>query len=696
MPGRLRNVKLVLLSVLLVGLIGSVTVRGVYGLLSSQSSATGSSISSGTLTMENLNFGDTMQSTLSAAVTASATTISVAGGGGPWPAAPFTVVIDSEQLRVTATGASWTVTRGINGTTAAAHSSGANATLVGVAGGSNVKSNKLLGTTTLASAVPETTLAAAVPETTLAAAITNSQTTIAVASGLGFPTSGNFTIQIDSEQMTVTAGQGTTMWTVTRHVNGTTAAAHGSGANVDPATIAVSSASGFPASGSYTVYVGSEQMTVTAGQGTTTWRVTRHANSTTSSSLTAGTAVDPATITVSSTASFPAVGGAGSVVGLLLQVDNEVMQATALSGSTYTVTRGVDGTAITSHAAGATVLQKSVYLNSTSGFPTSGDFTVDVDSEKMLVVGTPAANRWTVVRAVDGTAAASHAANAAVSVGSACASVNGTSNAVTGCDSLLAWAPDTEAYPGSPLTSGVAITDSGSLGVSDLQVYMPTCLRGITPDAPFASSAPSISSFSAAATTGGHLVGGTTYYYEVTAIVGGTESVAGAESAYTPPSGTSTNAITLKWGAVSGATGYKVYRSTSEGGEQLLASVGAVTSYTDASATVPSGSPPSGTGSGDPCQTGNSQLYVQETSASGAAQTCWYPASGTSCSFDATHDLGYFAQANGTLGTALDLAAGPTATEARYFQIGLQFPSGATNALQGTEADFTLHWYARS
>jgi Tfp pilus assembly protein PilX len=62
--------------------------------------------------------------------------------------------------------------------------------------------------------------------TTLAAAITSTQTTITVASASGFPTSGTFRVRIDDEDMTVTGGQGTTTWTVTRGVNSTTAASH--------------------------------------------------------------------------------------------------------------------------------------------------------------------------------------------------------------------------------------------------------------------------------------------------------------------------------------------------------------------------------------------------------------------------------------------------------------------------------------
>jgi Tfp pilus assembly protein PilX len=67
--------------------------------------------------------------------------------------------------------------------------------------------------------------------TTLTSAISSSQTTIAVQSAAGFPTS-QFKIRIDDEVMTVTGGYGTTSWTVSRGANGTTAASHASGQTV--------------------------------------------------------------------------------------------------------------------------------------------------------------------------------------------------------------------------------------------------------------------------------------------------------------------------------------------------------------------------------------------------------------------------------------------------------------------------------
>jgi hypothetical protein len=68
--------------------------------------------------------------------------------------------------------------------------------------------------------------------TTSSGAMTATQTTITVASASGFPTNGTFRIRVDDEDMTVTGGQGTTTWTVTRGVNSTTAATHVSGASV--------------------------------------------------------------------------------------------------------------------------------------------------------------------------------------------------------------------------------------------------------------------------------------------------------------------------------------------------------------------------------------------------------------------------------------------------------------------------------
>ncbi len=58
-------------------------------------------------------------------------------------------------------------------------------------------------------------------------------TSLTVASADGFPLEGNYRIRIASELMDVTAGNGTTSWTVTRGADGTTAAtAYAAGTSV--------------------------------------------------------------------------------------------------------------------------------------------------------------------------------------------------------------------------------------------------------------------------------------------------------------------------------------------------------------------------------------------------------------------------------------------------------------------------------
>lgn len=72
------------------------------------------------------------------------------------------------------------------------------------------------------------------PQTVLAAAIeTVGATTCSVGDVLGFPASGAFTVRIGSERIRVGAGAGTTSWSsLTRGYQQTTAAAHAQGAAV--------------------------------------------------------------------------------------------------------------------------------------------------------------------------------------------------------------------------------------------------------------------------------------------------------------------------------------------------------------------------------------------------------------------------------------------------------------------------------
>jgi hypothetical protein len=97
-------------------------------------------------------------------------------------------------------------------------------------------------------------------------------------------------------------------------------------------------------------------------------------------------------------------------------------------------------------------------------------------------------------------------------------------------------------------------------------------------------------------------------------------------------------------------------------------------------------------GGADPCGTNGVQLYVQETTASGTPTFCWFPLHAGSCSFVASSLHVFAANVNSTT-SAVHLGGGPAHGQARYFQIGMELPSNASNALQGEEAVFALTWH---
>lgn len=85
-------------------------------------------------------------------------------------------------------------------------------------------------------------------------------------------------------------------------------------------------------------------------------------------------------------------------------------------------------------------------------------------------------------------------------------------------------------------------------------------------------------------TTGGTLATGT-YWYVITAVNGYGETTISnrVSAAVTGPTGS----VGLTWAAVAGATGYNIYRGSASGLEKFMASVAAVTAYTDTGAATP-------------------------------------------------------------------------------------------------------------
>ena len=92
----------------------------------------------------------------------------------------------------------------------------------------------------------------------------------------------------------------------------------------------------------------------------------------------------------------------------------------------------------------------------------------------------------------------------------------------------------------------------------------------------------------AAFTAGAGTLAIDTYYYRVTAINANGETLPSTETSLALDA---IGGVNVNWGAVTGATGYKIYgRST--GAELLIATVGAVLTYLDNGSITPSGAMP--------------------------------------------------------------------------------------------------------
>lgn len=103
---------------------------------------------------------------------------------------------------------------------------------------------------------------------------------------------------------------------------------------------------------------------------------------------------------------------------------------------------------------------------------------------------------------------------------------------------------------------------------------------------------PPVQSALATATTGGTITAGT-YKYVVTAINASGETTASNEQTIVTTGSTST--VTVTWAAVTGATGYRLYKTAAGGGtgtELLYKTVGVVTSDVDTAPGAPSGAFP--------------------------------------------------------------------------------------------------------
>jgi hypothetical protein len=185
--------------------------------------------------------------------------------------------------------------------------------------------------------------------TTLASAITAAQTSITVAGDAGFPPA-NFYIAIGSEILLVTAvgGAGNTTWTVLRGQQGTTAAPAAVGAAMTPS-----------GTGGWATTTQMTQANITAALGAVQHSVASLLSA--STSLAAPVTAAQTSLTVTSDVGFPPS-------NFYVYIGSEILLVTAAGGTgntTWTVTRGQQGTAAAPAAAGAAVTPTSGDLDGT-------------------------------------------------------------------------------------------------------------------------------------------------------------------------------------------------------------------------------------------------------------------------------------------------------------------------------------------
>lgn len=237
-------------------------------------------------------------------------------------------------------------------------------------------------------------------------------------------------IQVNSEQMLVTAVPNKAPWTltVTRAYNGTTAAAHTATTTVNQVAVStlvkVTDAGGALAvKKGDTIQVDNEQMSVTNITGGGPWllTVTRSVSGTTLATHSTGTTVyDVVAATILQVTN---TGAASQVaVGDVIQVDSEQMLVTnvtkgAVTVYNLTVTRAFNGTTLASHSVNTPVLKASLdtviqVTNAGGKSSVTAGNTIQIDTEQMLVdsVISVAPQVWNLVveRAQNGTTKVGH------------------------------------------------------------------------------------------------------------------------------------------------------------------------------------------------------------------------------------------------------------------------------------------------
>ncbi|MCK4891470.1 MAG: DUF2341 domain-containing protein, partial [Candidatus Pacebacteria bacterium] len=204
-------------------------------------------------------------------------------------------------------------------------------------------------------------------------------------------------------------------------------------------------------------------------------------------------------------------------------------------------------------------------------------------------------------------------------------------------------------------------------------------------------------------TTGGSIAANT-YYYVVTATdFNSNETVKGPETAGVVTTG-STSSVSLNWRPVQGATGYKVYRSTTSGTYSTPALIATISrtdsstfntsiSYTDTSASASAGAPP-----GSATSVGEMAFDYGTVPSSGAGTFSSGPTLTTSAG-SGSHSIqrpdGKFLVMHGSIATSIydpvenSFASGPSIGDIGFGSHSIQRPDGKFLVIHGETSTST-------
>jgi len=341
------------------------------------------------------------QTALTANIAAAQTVFTVTDAS-IFPATPFNIRVDSEEMTVTnVAGNTLTVTRAVNSTVAATHLAaavvfeaipGSYYTLNFDAGTGSQTTDPIAYNAPGSVSSDETQTVDVVAyagnytlsfvnnlfdTTSPVSNITIGATNFQVEDATGLPAS-NFIIRVENEEMLVTSRVGTTL-NVTRGIHGTTAAAHPQSATV--------------------FEVLTTNLNGALGAATNTTLVTAPIDNVS----------NPVVFDVADASAFPAT-------PFFIRIDAEELQVTNVAGNTLTATRGANGTAIANHSVGATIAEinasQTINVVDVTSFPTA-PFNIRIDNEDMRVTAV-APGQFTVTRGLNGTTMAAHSNGATV------------------------------------------------------------------------------------------------------------------------------------------------------------------------------------------------------------------------------------------------------------------------------------------